>query len=97
MWISIARFVWNHFWKMAFALLLAGFWGFVASIQAPGELQADVGDLKHQYQYLHDENMNLKIGLGTNNQLFHQVDEKLDRLMQSQILLAEQVRRAIQR
>ena len=97
MWISIARFVWNHFWKMAFALLLAGFWGFVGSIQAPGELQADVKELKNQYEYLHDENLSLKIGLGTNNQLFNKVDEKLDRLMESQIILAQKVERAIQR
>lgn len=91
MWANIAKFIWNHFWKMVAAVSWLAFIWFVDSVQQPEKVVARIANLEQYQDYLHNENLTLQIKIGTNDMLFKQVDGKLDRLIESQIILSQRV------
>ena len=95
MWGRIAVFLWDHFWKLVSFGVTTGFIWFVASVQAPATVEARILHLEVGQQYLRDENLTLKVGLGTNNSLFQRIDQKQDRMNEALIRLSEQVSRAM--
>lgn len=93
MFITLAKFLWDHFWKLISFGVTTGFIWFVASVQAPATVEARISTLESKYVNLNSDNENLKIGLGVNNNLFMRVDNKLDDMNKSIIRLSEQLRR----
>lgn len=91
MWAALIKFVWNHFWKMATAASWLAFVWFVDSIQQPAKVQARIVDIENYQTFLRDEQLKLEIKVGTNDLLFQKVDNKMDTLNTSLIILTQRV------
>ena len=93
MWIKrLIEFLWNHFWKLLSLSLTTGFVIFVNMVQSPAQVEARITTLEKASAVSISDREQLKISQGASNVLYNKIDQKLDRMNESIIILSEQVK-----
>lgn len=93
MWIKkLLEFLWDHFWKLLSVGITSAFVIFVNMIQSPAQVEARITTLEISSAKSTVEREQLKIGLGANNVLYNRIDNKLDKVNETLIILSEQIK-----